>query len=69
MNPMQRALRLARRALGATSPNPAVGAVIVRDGRILAEGWTQPPGGPHAEMVALEMAGGAGPGGNPLHHT
>lgn len=54
---MARALHLAERALGSTSPNPPVGAVIVRDGRMVGEGWTQPPPGPHAEVVALRAAG------------
>ncbi len=54
---MARALELGRQALGYSSPNPAVGAVIVRDGEIVGEGYTQPPGGPHAEIVALEQAG------------
>ena len=54
---MARALELGRQALGFSSPNPAVGAVIVRDGEIIGEGYTQPPGGPHAEIVALEQAG------------
>jgi len=54
---MKRALRLARRALGTTSPNPAVGAVLVRGGSVVGEGYTQPPGGPHAEAVALGRAG------------
>ena len=56
MTHMQRALALARQALGSTSPNPPVGAVIVKDGRVIGEGWTHPPGGPHAEIVALEGA-------------
>lgn len=51
------ALDLARRALGRTAPNPAVGAVVVRDGRIVGRGWTRPPGGAHAEVVALAEAG------------
>ena len=55
---MARALRLAARVLGTTAPNPAVGCVLVRDGRIVGEGATRPPGGPHAEVVALEAAGG-----------
>ncbi len=55
--PMARALELGRQALGFSSPNPAVGAVIVRDGEIVGEGFTQPPGGRHAEIVALEQAG------------
>ncbi len=54
---MARALALARQALGATSPNPAVGAVIVKDGAIVGEGFTQPPGSAHAEVVALGQAG------------
>lgn len=59
---MDEALRLARRALGRVSPNPAVGAVVVRDGAIVGRGWTQPPGGPHAEVVALAEAGPAATG-------
>ncbi len=54
---MARALALADGARGRTSPNPSVGAVVVRDGRIVGEGFTQPPGGPHAEIVALRQAG------------
>ncbi len=54
---MARALDLARSVLGTTRPNPAVGAVLVRHGEIIAEGATQPPGGPHAEVVALRTAG------------
>ncbi len=54
---MTRAVALARRALGRTSPNPAVGAVIVKNGRIVGEGFTRPAGGPHAEVVALRRAG------------
>jgi diaminohydroxyphosphoribosylaminopyrimidine deaminase/5-amino-6-(5-phosphoribosylamino)uracil reductase len=57
MEYMARALELARQALGTTSPNPAVGAVLVKDGRVVGEGFTQPPGGPHAEIVAIEQAG------------
>jgi diaminohydroxyphosphoribosylaminopyrimidine deaminase/5-amino-6-(5-phosphoribosylamino)uracil reductase len=59
---MERALSLARQALGAASPNPAVGAVLVKDGRIVGEGFTQPPGGPHAEVVAIRQAGEAARG-------
>ena len=59
---MQRALALAREAFGTTSPNPCVGAVIVRDGSIVGEGTTRPPGGPHAEVVALGQAGAAARG-------
>jgi diaminohydroxyphosphoribosylaminopyrimidine deaminase/5-amino-6-(5-phosphoribosylamino)uracil reductase len=54
---MRRALTLADSALGRTSPNPNVGCVIERDGNTVGEGATQPPGGPHAEAVALAMAG------------
>ncbi|MEX0799989.1 MAG: bifunctional diaminohydroxyphosphoribosylaminopyrimidine deaminase/5-amino-6-(5-phosphoribosylamino)uracil reductase RibD [Dehalococcoidia bacterium] len=56
-DPMQRALELAREALGTTSPNPAVGAVVVKDGETVGEGATQPPPGDHAEVVALKQAG------------
>ena len=54
---MELALSLARRALGSVSPNPAVGAVVAKDGEVLGEGWTQPPGETHAEVVALAQAG------------
>ena len=59
---MRRALRLARKAAGTTSPNPPVGAVLAHGDRIVGEGHTQPPGGPHAEVVALEGAGAAAMG-------
>ena len=54
---MARALELAERARGWCSPNPAVGAVLVRGDRVVGEGWTQPPGDAHAEIVALRQAG------------
>jgi diaminohydroxyphosphoribosylaminopyrimidine deaminase / 5-amino-6-(5-phosphoribosylamino)uracil reductase len=54
---MARALQLARLARGRAAPNPAVGSVLVRDGGIVGEGHTQPPGSHHAEIVALERAG------------
>jgi len=54
---MRAALRLARRGLGRTSPNPAVGAVVVARGRVVGRGFTRPVGGPHAEVVALRDAG------------
>lgn len=54
---MKRALSLARRASGSTSPNPAVGAVIVKDNVVIGEGYTQPPGAYHAEVMALHKAG------------
>ena len=53
---MRLALALGRRNLGHTWPNPAVGAVIVKDGIILARGWTQEGGRPHAEVEALRRA-------------
>jgi diaminohydroxyphosphoribosylaminopyrimidine deaminase/5-amino-6-(5-phosphoribosylamino)uracil reductase len=59
---MQLALMLGRRGLGRTWPNPAVGAVIVRDGVIVGRGWTQPGGRPHAEVEALRQAGDAARG-------
>ena len=54
---MALALALGRRGLGRTWPNPAVGAVIVKDGVIVGRGWTQPGGRPHAEVEALRRAG------------
>ncbi len=57
MSHMDRALSLARRALGSVSPNPAVGALVVKDGLVVGEGWSQPPGQDHAEVVALRQAG------------
>src|SRR5439155_17277769 len=60
---MRAALALARRGLGRVWPNPAVGCVIARDGRILGRGWTQPGGRPHAETEALARAGAAAAGG------
>jgi diaminohydroxyphosphoribosylaminopyrimidine deaminase/5-amino-6-(5-phosphoribosylamino)uracil reductase len=59
---MEHALALAERAIGRTSPNPPVGAVVVRDGVVVGEGWTQPPGEPHAEVMALRAAGPAAAG-------
>ncbi len=54
---MAEALKIAKNAEGRTSPNPMVGAVIVKDGRIIAEGWHRKAGTPHAEVHALNMAG------------
>jgi diaminohydroxyphosphoribosylaminopyrimidine deaminase/5-amino-6-(5-phosphoribosylamino)uracil reductase len=54
---MQLALTLGRRGQGRTWPNPAVGAVVVKDGVIVGRGWTQAGGRPHAEPVALAQAG------------
>jgi len=54
---LERALELAERGRGTTHPNPIVGAVVVRDGAVVGEGWHERKGGPHAEVVALEAAG------------
>jgi diaminohydroxyphosphoribosylaminopyrimidine deaminase / 5-amino-6-(5-phosphoribosylamino)uracil reductase len=59
---MRAALALARRGLGNVWPNPAVGCVIVKDGRVVGRGWTQPGGRPHAETEALARAGAAAKG-------
>jgi diaminohydroxyphosphoribosylaminopyrimidine deaminase / 5-amino-6-(5-phosphoribosylamino)uracil reductase len=53
----QRALELGRMVAGTTAPNPPVGCVLVRDGRIVGEGATSPVGGPHAEVRAIDDAG------------
>lgn len=54
---VQRALELAKRGRGTTYPNPVVGAVVLRGDQIVGEGWTEPPPGRHAEIVALDAAG------------
>ncbi|MEM6759786.1 MAG: bifunctional diaminohydroxyphosphoribosylaminopyrimidine deaminase/5-amino-6-(5-phosphoribosylamino)uracil reductase RibD [Pseudomonadota bacterium] len=59
---MALALSLGRRGQGRCAPNPAVGCVIVKNGRILGRGWTQPGGRPHAETEALARAGSAARG-------
>jgi diaminohydroxyphosphoribosylaminopyrimidine deaminase/5-amino-6-(5-phosphoribosylamino)uracil reductase len=59
---MRAALALARRSLGRTWPNPAVGCVIAKDGRVIARGRTQDGGRPHAEVDALDQAGEAARG-------
>jgi diaminohydroxyphosphoribosylaminopyrimidine deaminase/5-amino-6-(5-phosphoribosylamino)uracil reductase len=59
---MRRALELAERGLGRTSPNPAVGSVVVRDGVIVGEGSHERAGEPHAERIALANAGEAARG-------
>ena len=72
---MQRALALARDLAGRTGPNPAVGAVLVRDGEVIAEGAYRGPGTPHAELAALAAAGDAAGGADayvtlePCSHT
>ena len=57
MRALERALELAERGRGTTKPNPVVGAVVVRDGEVVGEGWHERAGGPHAEVVALAQAG------------
>lgn len=57
MNWLDRALELAERGRGTTHPNPIVGAVLVRDGEVVGEGWHERAGGPHAEVAALTAAG------------
>ncbi|HXV40034.1 MAG TPA: bifunctional diaminohydroxyphosphoribosylaminopyrimidine deaminase/5-amino-6-(5-phosphoribosylamino)uracil reductase RibD [Steroidobacteraceae bacterium] len=59
---MARALELAARGLATTDPNPRVGCVIARGAMVLAEGWHERAGGPHAEAMALASLGGAAPG-------
>ena len=57
MDYMEQALSLAKLAIGQVSPNPAVGAIVARDGKVVGQGYTQPPGSAHAEIVALKQAG------------
>ena len=59
---MTRALELAWRGWGRVQPNPLVGAVVMKDGAIVGEGWHAEYGGPHAEVVALAQAGEAARG-------
>ncbi len=59
---MAEALALARRGLGRTHPNPAVGALLVKAGRVIGRGWHKRAGEPHAEIVALREAGGRAKG-------
>jgi len=63
MKYMGQALSLARLALGQASPNPAVGAVVIKKGAVVGQGYTQPPGSHHAEVLALKQAGEAARGG------
>ena len=66
---MRAALREARKALGRTSPNPAVGAVLVAGDKIIARGHHRKAGGPHAEVECLRRARGAIPSGSTLYLT
>ena len=59
---MAMAMALAERGLGNVWPNPAVGCVLVKDGRVVGRGWTQPGGRPHAESEAIDRAGDAARG-------
>jgi len=54
---LEQALELAEHGRGRTQPNPVVGALVVKDGEVVGEGWHERAGGPHAEIVALEQAG------------
>src|SRR5881409_132339 len=65
---MRRAIRLAKRGRGLASPNPQVGALIVRDGTVVAQGFHRGPGTPHAEIEAIDAAGDASRGAT-LHLT
>ena len=72
---MARALALAERGRGSVRPNPLVGCVLVRDGEVVGEGFHERPGGPHAEVAALDEAGGRAAGATayvtlePCDHT
>ncbi|MEM7797137.1 MAG: bifunctional diaminohydroxyphosphoribosylaminopyrimidine deaminase/5-amino-6-(5-phosphoribosylamino)uracil reductase RibD [Cyanobacteria bacterium P01_C01_bin.118] len=72
---MRRCLELAAQAAGRTSPNPMVGSVVVKDGKIIGEGFHPQAGQPHAEVFALRAAGDATPGATlyvnlePCNHT
>ena len=63
MDYMKQALSLAKLAMGQVSPNPAVGAVVVKDGEVVGQGYTQPPGSWHAEVMALKQASEKAGGG------
>ena len=63
MDYMEQALSLAKLALGQVSPNPAVGAVVVKNDVVVGQGYTQPPGSLHAEALALNQAGEEARGG------
>jgi diaminohydroxyphosphoribosylaminopyrimidine deaminase / 5-amino-6-(5-phosphoribosylamino)uracil reductase len=68
---MRQALRLAERGYGGTSPNPMVGAVLIKNGRVIGRGWHKKAGGPHAEIAALREAArrGTDPRGATLYVT
>jgi len=72
---MQMALDLAARGRGFTSPNPLVAAVVVKDGAVVGQGYHQFAGGPHAEVYAIDAAGGQARGATlyvnlePCNHT
>lgn len=57
---MKAAIALSERGRGRTAPNPNVGCIIVRDGKVIGRGWTQPGGRPHAEALAIDAAGDIG---------
>jgi diaminohydroxyphosphoribosylaminopyrimidine deaminase/5-amino-6-(5-phosphoribosylamino)uracil reductase len=59
---LERAIRLAKKGTGFVEPNPRVGALVVKDGAVVGEGWHREYGGPHAEVVALAAAGEAARG-------
>ena len=63
MDYMEQALSLAKLALGQASPNPAVGAVVVNKDKVVGQGYTQPAGSHHAEIMALDKAGEQARGG------
>ena len=72
---MRMALRLAEKAKGRTSPNPMVGALVAKNGKVIARGWHKKAGEPHAEAIALTKAGAAAKGSTlyvtlePCSHT
>ena len=66
---MAAAARLAARARPLSRPNPGVGALLVKEGRVIARGWTQAGGRPHAEAIALEPLGTGGAAGATLYVT
>ena len=66
---MEAALNLGSRSLGLTAPNPAVGAILVKNGAVVGRGATAPGGRPHAERIAIDQAGEAARGGATLYVT